>query len=117
MQLKDYFNFLRADDIRLKGTRVGIETILYDFIYYCRTPEEIADSYHTLTLEQVYATILYYLHNKESISAYLANWLEHRHQMREAQKNNPPPVSERLRKLRAERAAMRLADNAQVSLG
>ena len=48
MQLEDYFNFLRADDIRLKGTRVGIETILYDFIYHCRTPEEIADSYHTI---------------------------------------------------------------------
>jgi hypothetical protein len=32
MQLEDYFNFLRPDDIRVKGTRVGIETILYDFI-------------------------------------------------------------------------------------
>lgn len=116
MQLEDYFDFLRPDDIRVKGTRVGIETILYDFIYHCRTSEEIADSYRTLTLEQVYATIVYYLHNKESISTYLANWLEHGHQMREAQKKNPPPVSERLRKLRAERAAMRQAGGAEVSL-
>ena len=28
MQLKDYFNFLAVDDIRLKGTRVGSEIIL-----------------------------------------------------------------------------------------
>lgn len=28
MQLEDYFDFQRPDDIRLKGTRVGIETIL-----------------------------------------------------------------------------------------
>lgn len=28
MQLEDYFEFLRPDDIRVKGTRVGIETIL-----------------------------------------------------------------------------------------
>ncbi len=28
MQLEDYFNFLRPDDIRLKGSRIGIETIL-----------------------------------------------------------------------------------------
>jgi hypothetical protein len=28
MQLEDYFDFLAPDDIRLKGTRVGIETIL-----------------------------------------------------------------------------------------
>ncbi|MGH2367163.1 MAG: DUF433 domain-containing protein, partial [Chloroflexota bacterium] len=29
MQLEDYFDFLAPDDIRLKGTRVGIETVLY----------------------------------------------------------------------------------------
>jgi len=28
MQLEDYFNFFAPNDIRLKGTRVGIETIL-----------------------------------------------------------------------------------------
>ena len=32
MQLEDYFNFLTPNDIRLKGTRIGIETILYDYI-------------------------------------------------------------------------------------
>jgi uncharacterized protein (DUF433 family) len=53
MQLEDYFEFLRPDDIRVKGTRVGIETILYDFIYKKRTPEEIAQSYRTLNLEQM----------------------------------------------------------------
>lgn len=45
MQLEDYFNFLAPNDIRLKGTRIGIETILYDFIYKARTPEEIANTY------------------------------------------------------------------------
>jgi uncharacterized protein (DUF433 family) len=104
MQLEDYFDFLRPDDIRVKGTRVGIETILYDFIHRSRTPEEIAQSYPSVTLEQVYATILYYLHNKEFVSAYIADWLEHGHRAREEQKRNPPPVSEKLRKLRAERA-------------
>lgn len=32
MQLEDYFNFLTPNDIPLKGTRIGIETILYDYI-------------------------------------------------------------------------------------
>ena len=31
MQLEDYFDFQAPNDIRLKGTRIGIETILYDF--------------------------------------------------------------------------------------
>ena len=117
MQLEDYFNFLRPDDIRVKGTRVGIETILYDFIHRSRTPEEIAQSYPSVTLEQVYATILYYLHNKESVSDYIADWLEHGHRAREEQKRNPPPVSEKLRKLRAERAAMKKTNESQISAG
>ncbi len=31
MQLEDYFIFLCTNDIRLKNTRIGIETILYDY--------------------------------------------------------------------------------------
>lgn len=30
MQLEDYFDFQCPDDIRLKGTRVGIDNILYE---------------------------------------------------------------------------------------
>ncbi len=115
MQLEDYFNFLAPDDIRVKGTRVGIETILYDFIHRCRTPEEIAQSYPSVTLEQVYATILYYLHNREVVSKYIADWLEWGHQQRKAQELNPPPAAARLRRLRAEREAMRQANGPQVS--
>jgi len=29
MELETYFDFLAPDDIRVKGTRLGIETILY----------------------------------------------------------------------------------------
>jgi uncharacterized protein (DUF433 family) len=103
MQLEDYFIFLSTNDIRLKNTRIGIETLLYDYIYRSRSPEEIAKTYPSLTLEQVYATILYYLHNKEEIEKYLADWLEWGHQMREEQKRNPHSISEKLHKLRTER--------------
>ncbi|MBC6423356.1 MAG: DUF433 domain-containing protein [Hormoscilla sp. SP5CHS1] len=89
MQLEDYFNFLAEDDIRLKGSRIGIETILHEYIYRARTPEEIAQIYTSLTLEQVYATILYYLHNKEAVSKYIADWLEWGHQQRKAQASTP----------------------------
>lgn len=99
--LESYFTFLAPDDIRLKGTRVGIETILYDFIYRSRTPEEIVAALPALTLEQIYATILYYLHNKQAVETYLAEWLEWSHRMREEQRLNPPPIVERLRQLRA----------------
>jgi uncharacterized protein (DUF433 family) len=102
MQLEDYFDFLRPDDIRVKGTRVGIETILYDFIYKSRRPEEIVQSYPTLTLEQVYATITYYLHKNEEVKEYIANWIAHGERMREEQNRNPTPAMLRLRAIAAE---------------
>lgn len=102
-QLTDYFNFFTPGDIRLKGTRIGIETILYEYLDRSLTPEDIARTYPSLTLEQVYATILYYLQNQEAISDYLRKWLEHGHKMREQQRLNPPLVSEKLRQLRSAR--------------
>jgi uncharacterized protein (DUF433 family) len=116
MLLEDYFDFQRADDIRVKGTRIGIETILYDFIHCAITPEEIAQTYPSLTLEQVYATILYYLHNKEEVSRYIANWLEWSHQQLKAQELNPSPTAIRLRQLRQEREAKKKANESQVSI-
>ena len=102
MQLEDYFDFLAPNDIRLKGRRIGIENILFEYICNARAPEEIADHFDALDLEPVYATILYYLHNKEQVDNYLAEWIEHGRQMREEQERNPPAVALRLRKLRAE---------------
>jgi len=52
MQLEQYFDFLAPDDIRVKGTRVGIETILYDYIYRSRSPEDIVAQYPSLTLSR-----------------------------------------------------------------
>jgi uncharacterized protein (DUF433 family) len=105
MQLEEYFEFLSDDDIRLKGTRVGIETVLYDFIHRQRSPETIAQTYPSLTLEQVYATILYYLHNKEAVSKYLADWLEWGREVRRQQNMNPSDAAKRLRRIKEERQA------------
>ena len=116
MQLEEYFNFLAPDDIRLKGTRVGIETILFDYLFQAKTPEEIASTYPSLTLEQVYATILYYLHNKEAVSAYLTEWIEWADKMREEQRLNPHPATEKLRRSRTQRDAAKKINDASVSL-
>ncbi len=103
MQIEDYFNFLAEDDIRIKGTRIGIESVLYEYIYNGKTPEEIDQRFHTVTLEQVYATILYFLQNQQKVSAYLADYLEFCRNAREEQAKNPSPAVVRLRKILAER--------------
>lgn len=110
MQLEDYFEFLAADDIRVKGTRVGIENILYEYIYRQRPPEEIVKHFYTLNLEQVYATILYYLHNKEEVSQYIADWLEWGHQQRKAQASHPHPAAAKLQKLKEAKEAQNKVD-------
>lgn len=116
MQIQDYFNFLAADDIRIKGSRIGIESVLYEYIYRAKTPEEIAQQFETITLEDVYATILYYLHNKEAVTAYLADWLEFCRQQREKQKNNPSPARQKFRKLKTEAEVRAESDESAIAV-
>lgn len=102
MELKNYFDFLDVDDIRIKGTRVGIETVLDDYLSGA-SPEEIVARYRTLTLEQVYATITYYLRNQEEVDEYLEQWRAYAEAAWQEQQRNPPPVVRRLRELKARR--------------
>ena len=97
MNLEDYFDFLAPNDIRIKGTRVGIETVLNDYLELGLFPEDITLRYPTLSLEAVYATITYYWHNREQVDAYLRAWKEHGERLRQEQERNPSPAVQRLR--------------------
>jgi len=52
------------------GTRVSLDSVAYTFLEGL-SPESIVDSYETLTLEQVYGAIAYYLGHRAEIDAYL----------------------------------------------
>ena len=102
MRLEDYFDFLSTDDIRIKGHRIGIDDVL---AYYLEgfSAEEIGARFPSLTLEEVHATITYYLHNRAEIDALLrrlADWREQRYQIASA---DPSPLARRLRELKAQR--------------
>lgn len=104
--LENNFTFLAENDIRVKGTRVGIETILYEYIHNSKLPEVIADRYYySLTVEQIYATILYYLQNQEKVGTYLEDYLKYCQTAREEYEKDPPPGVVRLRELIAEKEA------------
>ncbi len=105
MQLEEYFDFLAPDDIRIKGHRIGIESVLYEYIYRERTPEQIVQRFPSLSLDQVYATILYYLRNRQQVEAYIKDWLEWGERMREEQARDPSPAILKLRRIKAERIA------------
>jgi uncharacterized protein (DUF433 family) len=75
MELEGYLDTIGLEDIRIKGTRVGIEYVLLAY-QEGASPEEIVLRYPTLTLEQVHGTITYYLHNRTTMDAYLSRRLE-----------------------------------------
>ncbi|MEH2032931.1 MAG: DUF433 domain-containing protein [Nostoc sp.] len=102
MQLEDYFDFLSADDIRLKGHRIGIDNIL-DYYLEGYTPEEIAANLPSLSLEQIHATITYYLHNRTNIEAYLSRLATWREQHYQESLANPSFLVQRLRILKTQR--------------
>jgi uncharacterized protein (DUF433 family) len=103
VQLEDYFEFLETKDIRIQGTRIGIEVVIEDFLDGA-SPEEIAIRYPSLSLEQIYATITYYLANQQEVEIYLEAGRRAIEQAARAQEENPPEVVKRLRRLRQEKA-------------
>jgi uncharacterized protein (DUF433 family) len=68
MLLENYFEFLSENDIRIKGHRLGIDTVLEPFLNGF-SPETIAQDYPELSLEEIYATITYYFHRQTEIEA------------------------------------------------
>ena len=115
MQLEDYFDFLAPNEIRLKGHRVWIEDVLYEYIHNAQSPEKMSARFPTLRLNQIHATILYYLEHQEELDRYLADWLAHGERMREQQARHPTPTMLRLQRIRAERQKSYLALQPQVT--
>ena len=55
---------------RITGSRVSLDSVVYDFLSGL-SPESIADYYDTLTLEQIYGAITYYLAHRTEVDARL----------------------------------------------
>jgi len=102
LNINEYFEFLDAEDIRITGTRVGIETVLEDYLN-ATSPEEIAVRYPTLTLEQVYATITFYLHHQREIGQYLERWRQNAEEGWRKQQQYPSPAIQRLQEIKRHR--------------
>lgn len=56
--------------IRVAGTRVPLDTVVDTFMTGA-SPEEIADDFPVLRLDDVYAVLTYYLRHRAEVDAYL----------------------------------------------
>jgi uncharacterized protein (DUF433 family) len=110
MQLEDYFEFEKLETphgpverIRIKGHRIAIEHVI-EIYEQGVSAEEIAKvHYPSLTLEEVYATLTYYLHNRDAVNAYNKQGEEiaEAYYQEWLRNHKPSPVEEKLRSLRA----------------
>jgi uncharacterized protein (DUF433 family) len=115
MSWEQYFDFVAEDVIRIKGTRVGIETVIGDYRLGA-TAEEIVIRYPTLSLPQVYATIIYYLENRSTLDAYLERVRRRRELDWQEQQRQPSDFVQLLReRLDRQRVALH-EEEAQYSL-
>jgi uncharacterized protein (DUF433 family) len=70
MMMKQYVE-QREQEYWLTGTRISLESVIFPFLEGL-SPETIAaECFPTLTLEQVYGAITYYLSHRAEIDAYL----------------------------------------------
>jgi uncharacterized protein (DUF433 family) len=59
-----------AGSYRIATSRVSLDSVVYDFLSGL-SPESIADHYDTVTLEQVYGAITYYLAHRAEVDTHL----------------------------------------------
>jgi uncharacterized protein (DUF433 family) len=64
------FSVLEDGTIRITGTRVPLETVVYHFKLGA-SPEEIALRFPSLPLVDVYCSIAYYLSHREEVEQYM----------------------------------------------
>ncbi|MDQ3687188.1 MAG: DUF433 domain-containing protein [Acidobacteriota bacterium] len=89
------------------GTRISLDSVVYRFIEGL-SPESIqADCFPTLTLEQVYGAITYYLHNRVAVDAYLQQADAEYEQFRERARAEYPEAHRRLDRVLQDAPALR----------
>ncbi len=81
------------------GSRVSLESVIYPFLDGA-SPETIVDEFPSLSLEQVYGIITFYLANRAKIEAYLRDIEKSWEDARKDQPPIPPALRERLERAR-----------------
>ena len=82
------------------GTRVSLDSIVYAF-RRGDSPESIRQSFPSLSLEQIYGAITYYLANKNLVDVYLVE-TDKRWEEFAREHPLPPPLREKLQRARQE---------------
>src|SRR5215213_696135 len=91
----------RDGTYRIVGTRVSLDSIVYAFLRGT-SPESIQRSFPSLTLEQIYGAIAYYLAHQEEVNQYLLDGEAEFETLRLALREARPDWYEKLDRARRE---------------
>jgi len=89
--------------LRVGKTRVSLDSVVYAF-HQGHSAETIQQQFPSLSLEEVYGAIAYYLANREEVERYLERQGELWDELRRLSEQVPNPVVDRLRAVRDKRA-------------
>jgi uncharacterized protein (DUF433 family) len=84
---------------RLVGSRVSLDSVVYAFLDG-QSPESIVESFPTLSLEQVYGAITFYLAHRDEIDDYLRQGEEGHEALRQSVRQADPAFYKRLEEAR-----------------
>src|SRR5437762_7736445 len=80
---------IEGDSYRITGTRVSLDSVVYDYLSGL-SPEAIADNFDTLSLEQVYGAITFYLSHRDEVDRHLMhNRAKFDARRKQARESNP----------------------------
>jgi len=79
----------------IAGSRVSLASVVYAFLRG-ESPEDIAESFPAIGLEQVFGAVAFYLANRETIDRYLQREKDEFARLREEARRNHPALYARL---------------------
>lgn len=86
---------------RVAGTRVSLDSVVYAFRRGA-SAESIQRSFPSLTLEQIYGAITFYLAHQQEVDQYLLDGEAEHEKLRAASRAADPEIYERLERRRKE---------------
>ena len=87
---------------RVTGSRVSLDSVVHLF-HEGADPETIVREFPSLSLEQVYGAIAFYLHNREMIDKYLERQQQRWDELRKESAERNADLRERILERKAER--------------
>jgi hypothetical protein len=102
-QPKTYVWMNDCGTFKVGRSDVSLDSVVYQF-WDGVSPESICRSFPTLTLEEAYGAIAYYLAHRDEVDAYLRRQDERWVELKAEMDSKPDPVRDRLRALLREEA-------------